>query len=230
MQIGTRTVHLPCWAKSSTLSGLWDPRLTGWSQFFIHIATNDRVERLVARKPERPRSRRVQRPRPACDDSRDSRVALPPHAPRDLGSGDALERGHHLAGGHGNPRHVHDPVRSKCVGGKLMAGNQARDGGRRRREPEARARVHRAHGILAVQRLANDTAGERRRSRIRPSGSNADGWQPKHSPVDEAPSRVVADQQLGTAFCCPVRRLRSKCGGVGYRRRAGRLRRQRSNS
>ena len=70
------------------------------------------------------------------------------------------------------------------------------DGRARRGEPVADLRRDRQDGGPAVQRLTDDVGEEARRGQVRRARPDADGGQADGDAVDEAASRVVAQQEL----------------------------------
>ena len=102
------------------------------------------------------------------------------------------------------------------VAGEVVRRDEAIDHGRRRQQPHAGRRRHRADRVFAIERLADDAAGKGRQRGIRPARAHADRRQSQRAAVDEAAPRVVVDEQLAHRLLRAVRRLRRQRGGLGH--------------
>ena len=107
----------------------------------------------------------------------------------------------------------------KRLGRKIVAGDETLDRGRGGKQPEPSAGIDRTDGLVAVQRLAHDPAGERGRGRVGPAGPHADRRQPQHAAVDETFARAVGDQQFGHRLLRAIGGLRRDRGRIEHRLR-----------
>ncbi|ABA53116.1 hypothetical protein BURPS1710b_A0443 [Burkholderia pseudomallei 1710b] len=186
------------------------------SPLVFEIAADHVDEARVAREAERFGARRVPASRPTADDLHDALVLGAPDQLHRFDAGDFAQRVDHVVDRHREPRQVDRAPVAERRAVELAAGDERVDRAARRQQPQPRAARHRAYGLLAVQRLADDPARERRSRRVRPARPHADRRQPQHAPVDEAAARVIGQQQLGDCLLRAVRRLRFERGVVPH--------------
>ena len=139
------------------------------------------------------------------------------HAIGDGIAGDAAQRRQHRIHRRRDAGNVDAAgVRERCDG-RFVRDDQVVDGAARRREPHPRLARDRAYGVDAIQRFAQDAAGERRCGLVRFARPHADRRQPQAAAVDEALARPVVDEEFADRLLIAVRRLRPQRLRVGHR-------------
>src|SRR3989344_1393288 len=162
-------------------------------QIISHVLLDHSAEIFICGEAQVPGIGGTKGPRPRTDDALDRRIALQAD-PRGHFRTSALAQGiYHLFDGNRQARHVDHPTLGHLLAGQLMTMDQVGDRLRWRHQPEPRIEGHRTHAGLAVERFADDPAGEAGSGQVGFARAHHDGRHAQAAAIDKTASAVVGE-------------------------------------